>query len=174
MTTHSSTLAWKIPWTEEPGRLQSLGSQTVGHDWVTSLSTRLGISLSPPALPSISMTQKAYLSCKKNQPMLTVPQIPDLLFYRIKNFLIYSENQQSTVCRNLLSTYLCSLFNSETFLLFTEILVCISTHNFKLSISLDLETSSRKSVSKFREENSGPLGTAEVFNILWNSNHFKF
>ena len=32
MATHSSTLAWKTPWTEEPGRLQSLGSQRVGHD----------------------------------------------------------------------------------------------------------------------------------------------
>ena len=33
MATHSSTLAWKIPWTEEPRRLQSMGSQRVGHDW---------------------------------------------------------------------------------------------------------------------------------------------
>ena len=33
MATHSSTLAWRIPWTEEPGRLQSMGSQRVGHDW---------------------------------------------------------------------------------------------------------------------------------------------
>ena len=32
MATHSSTIAWKIPWTEEPGRLQSMGSQRVGHD----------------------------------------------------------------------------------------------------------------------------------------------
>ena len=32
MATHSSTLAWKIPWTEEPGRLQSMGSLRVGHD----------------------------------------------------------------------------------------------------------------------------------------------
>ena len=32
MATHSSTLAWKIPWTKERGRLQSMGSQTVGHD----------------------------------------------------------------------------------------------------------------------------------------------
>ena len=32
MATYSSTLAWKIPWTEEPGRLQSMGSQRVGHD----------------------------------------------------------------------------------------------------------------------------------------------
>ena len=32
MAAHSSTIAWKIPWTEEPGRLQSMGSQRVGHD----------------------------------------------------------------------------------------------------------------------------------------------
>ena len=38
MAPHSSTLAWKIPWTEEPGRLQSMGSLTVRHDWATSLS----------------------------------------------------------------------------------------------------------------------------------------
>ena len=38
MATHSSPLAWKIPWTEKPGRLQSMGSQRVGHDWATSLS----------------------------------------------------------------------------------------------------------------------------------------
>ena len=33
MATHSSTLAWRIPWTEEPGGLQSMGSQRVGHEW---------------------------------------------------------------------------------------------------------------------------------------------
>ena len=33
MATHSSTLAWKIPWMEEPGRLQSMGSKRVGHDF---------------------------------------------------------------------------------------------------------------------------------------------
>ena len=38
MTPHSSTLAWKIPWTEEPGRLLSMGSRRVGHDSATSLS----------------------------------------------------------------------------------------------------------------------------------------
>ena len=37
MATHSSILAWRIPWREEPGRLQSTGSQRVGHDWATSL-----------------------------------------------------------------------------------------------------------------------------------------
>ena len=39
--THSSVLAWKIPWTEEPGRLQSMGSQRVRHNWATSLSLSL-------------------------------------------------------------------------------------------------------------------------------------
>ena len=38
MAPHSSTLAWKIPWMEEPGRLQSMGSLGVRHDWATSLS----------------------------------------------------------------------------------------------------------------------------------------
>ena len=37
IATHSNTLAWKIPWTEKPGRLQSMGSQRVGHNWVTWL-----------------------------------------------------------------------------------------------------------------------------------------
>ena len=37
MAPHSSTFAWKIPWTEKPGRLQSMGSLRVGHDWTTSL-----------------------------------------------------------------------------------------------------------------------------------------
>ena len=40
MATHSSILAWRIPRTEEPGGLQSMGSQTVGHDWATSTTLR--------------------------------------------------------------------------------------------------------------------------------------
>jgi len=38
IATHSSTLAWKIIWMEEPGRLQTMGSQRAGHNWATSLS----------------------------------------------------------------------------------------------------------------------------------------
>ena len=41
MAPHSSTLVWKIPWTEEPGRLQSMGLRRVAYDWQTSLS-RIG------------------------------------------------------------------------------------------------------------------------------------
>ena len=53
MATHSSILAWKTPWMEEPRRLQSIGSQRVGHNWATSLS--LSLPSEPPG--------KAYPSC---------------------------------------------------------------------------------------------------------------
>ena len=45
MATHSSTLAWKIPWMGEPGRLQSMGPQRVRHDWATSLGSLLDYTL---------------------------------------------------------------------------------------------------------------------------------
>ena len=38
METHSSIFAWRIPWTEEPGEMQFIGSQRVGHDWATELN----------------------------------------------------------------------------------------------------------------------------------------
>ena len=41
MTIHSNTIAWKIPWREEPGTIQSMGSQRIGHDWATSLHKQL-------------------------------------------------------------------------------------------------------------------------------------
>ena len=45
MTIHSSILNWQIPWTEEPGRLQSMGSQRVRHNWMTSLSLSVDAGL---------------------------------------------------------------------------------------------------------------------------------
>ena len=60
MGTHSSILAWRIPWTEEPGRLQSIGLQWVGHDWsnwaqwdVRALAGRLCSSVSSSIQASI-------------------------------------------------------------------------------------------------------------------------
>ena len=50
MATHSSTLAWRIPWTEQPGRLQSMGLQRVGHDWATSLHFSEGIRIQQTVL----------------------------------------------------------------------------------------------------------------------------
>ena len=43
MATYSSILPWRIPWTEEPGRLQSMGSQRVGHNWVTNTHSRVSV-----------------------------------------------------------------------------------------------------------------------------------
>ena len=57
MATHSSTLAWKISWTEEPGGPQPMGSERVGHDWVTSLSSFFfqKIKVELPYYPAISL-----------------------------------------------------------------------------------------------------------------------
>ena len=41
MATHSSILAWRIPWTEEPGGLRSVALQRVGHDWATNTDTEV-------------------------------------------------------------------------------------------------------------------------------------
>ena len=59
MATYSSILAWRIPWIEEPGRLQSTGSQRVGHDWGTSLS----LSQRTLYLVQVFMDQKAKEVC---------------------------------------------------------------------------------------------------------------
>ena len=60
MATHSSTLAWKIPWMEEPGRLRSMGSQRVGHDWGTKLSSFFLISLSVNVQKSICWNSNVF------------------------------------------------------------------------------------------------------------------
>ena len=46
MATHSSSLAWRILWTEDPGMLQAMGSQRIGHDWATKYSTVIYIIFS--------------------------------------------------------------------------------------------------------------------------------
>ena len=70
MATHSSTLAWKIPRMEEPGRLQSMGSQRVGHDWATKLS------LSFLLYTTTHTTVKINLKSERNQPY-------KLMYYKI-------------------------------------------------------------------------------------------
>ena len=70
MAPHSSTLAWKIPWTEEPGRLQSMGSLRVGHDWATSFSLftfmhwRRKWQPTPGSLPGESQGQGSLVGCR--------------------------------------------------------------------------------------------------------------
>jgi len=70
MAPHSSTLACKIPWMEEPGRLQSMRSQRVGHDWATSLSLftfmhwRRKWQPTPVFLPGESQGQGSLVCCR--------------------------------------------------------------------------------------------------------------
>ena len=69
MAPHSSTLAWKIPWMEEPGKLQSMGSLRVGHDWATSLSLftfmrwRRKWQSTPVFLPGESQGRRSLVGC---------------------------------------------------------------------------------------------------------------
>ena len=53
MGTHSSILAWRVPWTEEPGRLQSMGSQRARHEWSNSARTHARAALEHKAKPAI-------------------------------------------------------------------------------------------------------------------------
>ena len=70
MTPHSNTLAWRIPWTEEPGRLQSMGSLRVRHDWATSLSLftfmhwRRKWQPTPVFLPGESQGRGSLVGCR--------------------------------------------------------------------------------------------------------------
>ena len=70
MAPHSSTCAWKIPWMEEPGRLQSIGSLRVGHDWETSLSLftfmhwRRRWQPTPVFLPGESQGRGSLVGCR--------------------------------------------------------------------------------------------------------------
>ena len=68
MATHSSTLAWKTPWMEQPGRLQSMGSLRVGHNWATSLFTfmhwRRKWQPIPVFLPGESQGRGSLVGCR--------------------------------------------------------------------------------------------------------------
>ena len=65
IATHSNTLAWKIPWTEEPGRLQSMGLQRVRHNWATSLHFLVKMLESP-----LDCKETKPVSPKGNQPWI--------------------------------------------------------------------------------------------------------
>ena len=86
MATHSSAFAWKIPWTEEPGKLQSMGSQRVGHDFTFTFST-LKLEWSACSLIAYRVRMKlliatykvwpglpSFLSCSSNS-LLLVPWV---------------------------------------------------------------------------------------------------
>ena len=79
MATHSSILAWRIPCTEEPDRLQSTGSQRVGHDWATSFN--YSHSIKP------SNSKYIFSVCLLNTSILM------LLLWKMKCFIIFLANK---------------------------------------------------------------------------------
>ena len=61
MAIHSSAIAWKIPWTEEPGRLQSMGSQRVGHNYISIQRNTGGTSLLAQMVKRLSTMQETWV-----------------------------------------------------------------------------------------------------------------
>ena len=72
MATHSSILAWKVPWTEEPGRLQSIGSQRVRHDWATNTNFIIGHRI-----------QTSLFQCKNNSFSFEFSSVQSLSHVRL-------------------------------------------------------------------------------------------
>ena len=83
MALHSSTLAWRIPWTEEPRRLQSTGSQRVGHDWVTTRQ----VCICYPQIPDLSLLPHTHYPPSVTTRCLFVFEIHDCFCFVNKFFL---------------------------------------------------------------------------------------
>ena len=93
MATHSIILAWNIPWTEEPGRLQSMGSQRVVQDWMTSLSlSRLAIAFLPRS--------KCLFFPWLQLPSTVILERPKIVSYCSHCFLIYLAWSDGTRCHD--------------------------------------------------------------------------
>ena len=106
MAIHSSILAWRIPWTEEPGGLQSMGSQRVGHDWATSLPLSLvpgPMSPKTPFPPSSSFQYHFFASLKlqlkphfspdiflSNLVFTDRPFLQNSIIWQVNNLVLYS------------------------------------------------------------------------------------
>ena len=113
MATHSSTLAWRIPWMEEPGRLQSMGLLRVGHDWTTSLSLftfmhwRRKWQPTPVFLPGESQGQRSLLGCRL-WGRTELDMTDATYFYFIPTC---QEPRHSTYCNSILTSILAFRFS---------------------------------------------------------------
>ena len=137
MAPHSSTLAWKIPWTEGQGRLQTMGSLRVRHDWATSLScigegngnplqcsclenprdggawwaAVSGVTRSRTRLKRLS-SSLIYISCRSILSSLAFIQYQSLPLYCLnRSHLIYWHNG-IYFCHFTFILYICHLFSS--------------------------------------------------------------
>ena len=115
MATHSSTLAWRIPWTEEPGGLQSVGSQRVRHDRTTSLSF-----LSCVSCKRVFSFCFCFFKCRS--PGFQAPLFADCLFSIVYSWLCCCHKLIENKCVSLFlgslfcSTDTCACFCGRTIL----------------------------------------------------------
>ena len=87
MATHSNILVWKIPWTEEPGRLQSMGSQRVRHNWVINsitciLDSAQSVNVTSMRYP-IFISNKAFSSCFPSRVLTILVPFYFHMYFRI-------------------------------------------------------------------------------------------
>ena len=98
MATHSSILVWEIPWMEEPGRLQSMGSQRVGHDWVTNNNSRITrTSVQFSSVTHLFLTLQLHAA---HQASLLVTNSPSLL--RLMSIELVMPSNYLILCHPLL------------------------------------------------------------------------
>ena len=112
MATDSSVLAWKITWTEEPGRLQSMESQRVGHDWATLLLLYYGIrDLSSPT------RGQTWVPCTERWILnhWTIREVPGLYLFshRLEPLLSFSPCISNRFHLNHILVHIMSLFKLE-------------------------------------------------------------
>ena len=98
MATHSSILVWRIPWTREPGRLQSTGLQRVKHDLATTQITTINLrgfffffSICPP--PSLTFSHEARLSIQ--EPRILVSLAAAILTFWLKRGVVVHQVAES-------------------------------------------------------------------------------
>ena len=123
MATHSSILAWKIPWTKESGRLQSMGSQRIGHNWVTLLFQ--------------VRTQFHTFACKcpfsKHQLLKTI-------FSPLWIFITLIKDQLTIYAPIKFWAVLCSLVYMSVFMLVPHILMTADILSILLSVKCDVSS----------------------------------
>ena len=99
MATHSSILAWKIPWTEKTGSLQSVGSQRVRHDWVTSLDFTSYIYISGKFGVCAKLLQLCLTLCDPIQCSPLGSSVCGILQPRILEWVAMPSSRGSSWCR---------------------------------------------------------------------------
>ena len=146
MAPHSSTVAWKIPWMEEPGGLQTMGSLRVGHDWATSLSLftfmhwRRKWQPTPVFLPGESHGRRSLVGCSPwgctesdmieatQQQQHTVFSAPFVYPFSI----VYSWYLCWLIDHVFMDWFLAPVFCSIGLFVFLTVWYCFNYYGFKL------------------------------------------